>query len=83
MRYHIWARFVPNLEFSLLIFMRIASNSNLPHEYLDVMDRNHSFDEFNVSNDSLPIKEWERKRCCGVGQWPKKPVIVLQYMFSV
>jgi hypothetical protein len=57
--------FVPNLEFWLLILMRIASNSNLPHRYLDVMDINHSLDEFNVINVSLPIKYWERKRCGG------------------
>lgn len=41
--------------------MRIASNSNLPHGYFDVMDRNHSLDECNVINDSFPIKDWERK----------------------
>ena len=41
--------------------MRIASNSNLPHGYLDVMDRNHSLDECNVINDSLPIKYWEMR----------------------
>jgi hypothetical protein len=41
--------------------MRIASNSNLPHGYLDVMDRNHSLNECNVINDSLPIKYWEWK----------------------
>ena len=48
-----------------LVFMRIASNSNFSNGYLDVNERNHSLDECNVINESLPIKDWERKRCRG------------------
>ena len=56
--------------------MRIASNSNFPHGYLDVMDRNHSLNECNVINDSLPITDWERR------EWKGGRLLAAMLLFS-